>query len=257
MRICLIGNSHLGPVAAASSRRMQEAPQMRLGHYIDRTYGKVPIHLTAQDRVETMSSFRLEEGMNISTTVSVPDWDAFVVVGLGFSLIRLVEKWSIFQPDYLSARMGTHLLVPELVDGYDNESMDSTKALDLIGKLRSLTDKPISLVPGPMPAAWVTKRTGGRFDSFLPFVDPRNRAFLLLQFEKQIERLQAKSVRVIRPPADALIDGMWTRNELCLGQPSDASPGSFYARGDFYHMNRMYGDMVSKEIVRSLHDVRV
>jgi hypothetical protein len=250
MRVCLIGNSHLGPIAAASAHRMREIPELRIGHYIDRTYGKVPLKMVSQTGAETLTSFRVEEGDNISSTVSVEEWDAFAVVGLGFSLIRLVERWTTFQPDRLPASIGKHLLVPDLVDGYDDASMDTTRALGLISKLRALTDKPISLVPGPLPASWVLNRDGGRFDSFHPFSEHRNRAFLLAQYEKQINRVREMGVRVITPPEDTVIDEMWTRTEFCLGQPSDHSPDSFYAKGDFYHMNRDYGDLVSRSIMQ-------
>ncbi|XAS65990.1 hypothetical protein V3C33_10720 [Micrococcaceae bacterium Sec5.7] len=229
---------------------MSETSGLRIGHYIDRTYGKVPLKLVGRASAGAMASFLIEEGDNISSMVAVEDWDAFVVVGLGFSLVRLVEKWTSFQPDCLSEPVGEHLLVPELVDGYDNAGMDTTKALALIRKLRTLTDKPISLVPGPLPAAWVLNRSGGRFDSFQPFAGYRNRAFLLAQFEKQVNRVRAMGVDVVNPPEETVIDDMWTRTEFCLGQPSDPSPDSFYAKGDFYHMNREYGDLVSRSIMQ-------
>lgn len=252
----MIGNSHLGPVAQASARRILESPGLLIGHYIDRTYGKVPLRLVGDATFSDMPSILIEESSDISSAVDIAKWDKFVVVGLGFSVIRLVEHWTVFQPDALPFTVGEHLLVPDLVDGYNDAVMDSTKAMNLIRGLRSMTTKPISLVPAPLPAAWVQSRLGERFDPFHTFRNSNSRAYLVDQFENQVNRVRALDVDVLAPPEDAIIDQIWTKNEFCLGEPSNTYADSFYSRGDFYHMNREYGERVSRKIFRDFIGVR-
>jgi hypothetical protein len=250
MRVCMIGNSHLGPIAKASARRMREVPGLRIGHFIDRTYGSVPLKLVGTSSAEVVGSIKIEDKPAVPSIVDIAEWDSFVVVGLGFSLIRLVEKWADFQPDALPPILGDHLLVPELAEGYDDAVMDSTKALTVIRVLRSMTDKPVSLLPAPLPAEWVASRSGERFEPFRLFSEEDHKRYVADQFERQLGRIRDLGVEVVRPPQETVIDRIWTRDAFCLGNPSMGDENSFYARGDFYHMNEEYGEYVSQEIFR-------
>lgn len=239
MKIGLIGNSHLGPIAAAASRDSRH----ETGRYISRTYGTLPLKLISKNTAEVVREIRIEDQPLVSSVLSVDDWDAFVVVGCGYSLVRLVENWTKFQPDVLPAKIGQYLVPEDLYPGYENAVMDTTQAVRIAGQLQNVTDKPVYLVPAPLPAEWVLGREGGRFKGFHPFANLQCRNYLLGRMSGQLNRLEAKGIKPIVQPDSTIQNHMWTRTEFCLGQPEDTSEKSFYTRGDFYHMNKDFGSV--------------
>ncbi|BCW85363.1 hypothetical protein NicSoilE8_30360 [Arthrobacter sp. NicSoilE8] len=239
MKISLIGNSHLGPIAAAASGDTRH----ETGHYISRTYGKLPLKIISKNSAVVVPEIRIEDQPHVQSVLNIDDWDAFVVVGCGYSVVRLVENWSEYQPDALPAEIGQYLVPEDLYPGYENEVMDTTQAVRIAVQLQSVTDKPIYLVPAPLPAEWVLRREGGRFESFHPFSDPQCRDYLLGRVSDQLRRLEKRGIRPIVQPGSTIDSQIWTKTEFCLGQPNDTSEKSFYSRGDFYHMNKDFGSV--------------
>lgn len=248
MRICLVGNSHLGPIAAAASRDLEN----ETGHFISRTYGKVPLKIMGKNYATVVPEIRIEDKLQVSAILNVDDWDAFVVVGCGFSVVRLVEKWTVYQPEALTLDLGGYLVPDELYSAHENDIMDSSQASRILGQLKEATDKPVYLVPAPLPAEWAGKRDGPRFEPFRIFSDVANRKYLLNRMDFQLDRMISKGVAPIYQPESTSIDSLWTKTEFCLGQPDDTSEGSFYARGDFYHMNKAFGLIYWNEIQRQI-----
>ncbi len=249
MKICFIGNSHLGPIAAASHVVSSGIPGLEMVHYISRTYGALPLKMFSPTDVESFPYVKIENRQDVDSLINVDDWDAFVIVGFGFSLIRLVEKWVEFQPDSLGVDLGGHLLVPGFVDAYENECMDSTQAVRLMRRVRDMTGKPIYLVPAPFPAEWAGNREGEKFRPFRAIKASGEEPAAISAFERQLRRLPGRRIKPIKQPQSTVTDLMWTDEAFALGQPSERSETSFYARGDFYHMNKTFGEIYLREIV--------
>lgn len=249
MRICLVGNSHLGPIAAAASRDRGSDT----GHFISRTYGKVPLKIFGKNHAAVIPEIRIEDKPHVPASINVDDWDAFVVVGCGFSVVRLVEKWTAYQPEALSVELGQYLVPDELYSAYENDIMDSSQAFRIIRQFNEVTDKPVYIVPAPLPAEWAMEREGQRFVPFRKFSDDASRDYLMRRMDFQLARMVENGVTPISQPESTRTGSLWTKTEFCLGQPGDTSEESFYARGDFYHMNKSFGEVYWEEIRRRIH----
>lgn len=253
MKVCFIGNSHLGPIAAVSHTVAAEEPGTKIASFISRTYGTVPLKVIAEADAEVFPFVKIDVRTGADSVLSLDDWDAIVVVGFGFSLIRLVERWGHFQPDSLAADLGGHYLVQEFANDSDDECMDTTQAVRLIRRLREMTVKPIYLVPAPLPAEWAAERDGQSFEPFRKLREAGDEKRSLSAFDRQLRRLPGRRIKPVRQPASLTTGGMWTPSEFCLGRPEDNEEGSFYARGDFYHMNKEFGEIYLREILRTIH----
>ncbi|OFI39654.1 hypothetical protein BIU82_00900 [Arthrobacter sp. SW1] len=239
-------------MAAVSGAVASSLPDTEVANYISRTYGTVPLKVISESDAEVFPFVKIDGKSGAGSILSLDDWDAIVVVGFGFSLIRLVERWGQFQPDSLNADLGGHYLVPEFSDGNDNECIDSSQAVRLLRRLREMTAKPIYLVPAPLPAEWAAVREGDAFSSYRKLREAGDERRAVAAFDSQLRRLPGRRIKPIRQPQSLTRGGMWTPSEYCLGRPEDAAEGSFYARGDFYHMNKEFGEVYLREILRTV-----
>lgn len=238
MRICFIGNSHLGHAGRAVRSLLRERPH-EADLFIERSYGTAPLTLRRDDEVHHLDRIPVDPKGGVE--VDVADYDAFVVVGLMFSLVRQVEACVEFQRDtYRGPRPGQIVSEPmyqHFLDGL----YDATKAVLVLDLLQRLTDRPVWLVPQPLPLSWVRHRTGERFEVFGDLHAAGEAERTLQDFRRQVARVRERGVAVLDQPASTVVDRMFTRDEFGLADPADESETSFYRRGDFYHMNAQYG----------------
>ncbi|MEE2528804.1 hypothetical protein V1639_07155 [Pseudarthrobacter sp. J75] len=228
---------------------MNEFPGVQVGHYISRTYGALPLKVYSENDADVFSFVKIEDRPGVSSVLSLSDWDAFIVVGFGYSLVRLVEQWGAYQPDFLKADFGGHLLRADFASDYENHCMDTTQAVRLLHRLREMTSKPIYLVPAPLPAEWAAKRDGAKFDAWRAIHEAGDEAHAVAAYERQLRRLPGRRIKPIKQPQATISGTIWTRSEYALGQPNDAADDSFFARGDFYHMNKSFGEIALREIM--------
>jgi hypothetical protein len=238
MRICFIGNSHLGHAGRAVRALLKDTPH-EADLFIERSYGTEPLAIRHGDGVDTLA--RVPVDPRSGTEVRVQDYDAFVVVGLMFSLIRQVERSVDFQRDtYRGPRRG-QIASEAMYQHYLDGLFDETKARLVLDILQRATDRPAWLIPQPLPLSWVRERTGERFEVFGDLYASGEVERTLADFHRQTERVRERGVQVLPQPESTVVDGMFTRDEFGLADPRDQTEKSFYRRGDFYHMNADYG----------------
>lgn len=254
MKICFIGNSHLGPLAASSLAMESETNTEKRAFFISRTYGQQPLRIVGDSEVAVLDMVNLDIRSGADSVIFTEEWDHFVIVGFGFSLIAMVESWKDYQPDEFPADLGGQLLTPDLTAEYNDYVVDNTQAGRLISKLREVTNKPISLVPAPLPAEWARTESGERLEAFHSFADESAESFVLRSFAQQKQRFLAKGVGVMTQPNDTVAGSMWTQTEYCLGQPGVEDPKEFFNRRDFYHMNKKFGERLLTSILDQLHE---
>lgn len=238
MRICFIGNSHLGHAGRAVRSLLRDTPH-EADLFIERSYGTEP--LTIHNGAGTHRFDHIPMDPRLGTEFRVEDYDAFVVVGLMFSLIRQVEGSVDFQRDtYRGPRPG-QIASEAMYQHYLDGLFDETKARLVMDTLQQVTDRPIWLVPQPLPLSWVRDRTGERFEVFGDLYAAGEADRTLADFHRQVERVRERGVQVLPQPESTIVDDMFTRSEFGLADPQDQSEKSFYRRGDFYHMNVDFG----------------
>lgn len=238
MRICLIGNSHLGHAGRAVRSLLRDTPHAA-DLFIERSYGTEPLTIHSGEGAHRFEHIPMDP--RLGTEVRMEDYDAFVVVGLMFSLIRQVEASVDFQRDtYRGPRRGqiaSEAMYQHFLDGL----FDATKARLVMDTLQQATDRPVWLIPQPLPLSWVRNRTGERFEVFGDLHASGETERTLADFHRQVERVRERGVQVLPQPESTVEDEMFTRDEFGLADPQDQSEKSFYRRGDFYHMNVDYG----------------
>jgi hypothetical protein len=238
MRICFIGNSHLGHAGRAVRALLKDTPH-EADLFIERSYGTESLAIRHGEGVDALA--RVPVDPRSGAEVRVEDYDAFVVVGLMFSLVRQVERSVDFQRDtYRGPRPG-QIASEAMYQHYLDGLFDATKARLVMDTLRRVTDRPVWLVPQPLPLSWVRHRTGERFEVFGDLYACGEAERTLADFNRQVERVRQRGVQVLPQPVSTVVDGMFTRDEYGLADPQDQSEESFYQRGDFYHMNADYG----------------
>lgn len=254
MKICFIGNSHLGPLAVSSRDANAKTEFEKRAFYISRTYGTQVLKLVGETQVATLDMVKIDGKTIVDSTLFTEDWDHFVVMGFGFSVISMVESWKEYQPDALPIDLGGQLLTPEVATSYNNYRVAQSQASRLLATLRKITDKPITLVPAPLPAEWAATESGERLEAFHAFKDNNAERYLLDNFAKQKARFAAQGIDVISQPQESISGSMWTKTSLCLGQPGVSDPKGFFERRDFYHMNKFFGNIMLKSVIDHLYE---
>ncbi|MGP5124575.1 hypothetical protein ACTXJU_17080 [Glutamicibacter ardleyensis] len=254
MKICFIGNSHLGPLAVASQNTRPNSEDEKRKFYISRTYGTQLLKLVGEKQVSTLDMVKIDSKSVTDSTLFTDEWDHFVVVGFGFSVISMVESWKEYQPDALPFDLGGQLLTPELAESYNNYRVAQSQVSRLLTNLRSVTDKPITLVPAPLPAEWAATESGDRLEAFHAFQDASAEKYLLEKFQDQKARFVAQGIRIVDQPQETLSGAMWTKTSLCLGQPQTSDSKGFFERRDFYHMNKSFGKIMLDSIIDNLYE---
>ncbi|MFC9935945.1 hypothetical protein [Glutamicibacter sp. NPDC127525] len=254
MKICFIGNSHLAPLAVTSHGVKPESSTEERKFYISRTYGNQPLKIVGTKDVATLDMVKIEATSTSESTVFAEDWDHFVVLGFGFSVVSMIESWKEYQPDDLPFDLGGQLLTPEVSISYTNHRIAQSQASRLISILRRVTDKPVTLVPAPLPAEWAGTESGERLEAFHAFNDNQAERYLLENYESQKNRFIANGIRVIEQPEESKRGSMWTKTSLCLGQPDAPDERGFFKRRDFYHMNKTFGKMMLSRIISELYE---
>lgn len=244
MRIDFVGNSHLGTISMALTKLSGDHD---VAHFVSRTYGTVDATLVGTEGSATLTYIKLTDPAKFGHTIQLSDCDLVVVVGLNFSLVQVVKLWESFQPVEAIGDYGVPSLSEDLWNAYVDAAFDGTFMLRTLHKLRQLGGPPAAAIPQPAPAEWVSTRQGESFAIYHELLANGDWPRVLSDFERQVRRLEDSGVRVFRQPLSTLAQNGFTENEFAMGDPSDTSEESFYARGDFYHMNNEYAGRVASE----------
>lgn len=253
MRIDFIGNSHLGAMAPMLTRNRGER---EVAHYISRTYGTTPAAVMGHDGGVELPWIRLEESSRYGHVVDLRRSDLVVLMGLRFSLVQMVSLWKHFHPVDVEADYASPALGPDLWDAYVDAAFDATDMMRVARRLPADRRARTVAVPQPAPARWAGRREGSAYQIYRRLVGTGDWGRVLSDFRRQMDRLEASGIEVFQQPEATLAAPGFTRDELAKGDPQDTREDSFYSRGDFYHMNNDFADLVAPELYAWL-DARI
>lgn len=253
MKISFIGNSHLGTIAPALSRNRG---QVDVEHFISRTYGTVSARLVGTQGHVDLPFIKLKDQTQAGDTLNLPTTDVTVAVGLNFSLIQVAKLWEHFIPVDAQGEYRAPTLSGDLWNAYVDAAFDSTHMTQIVEHLRSLGAGSVIAVPAPAPAEWVTHREGESFALYQALLRNGDWARVVHDFARQVDRLADRGVVVFEQPSSTTNEFGFSLDQFAMGDPSDTSEGSFYSRGDFYHMNGAFGTVFAAEFYEWL-DARV
>jgi hypothetical protein len=225
MRLCVIGNSHVGALKLGCSDGdvtffASHARTLRT------LYPKDGCLVSDQPDVRKWLAFT-SGGQD---SIRVADYDAFLIAGCGLGLPTL---GMMYETHRLSkhATGGEQIIsaaaLEQAVAGLVRYSL-ATRVADLV---RQLTDAPIAILPDPLPAPWIVQK-------HQPWLaDEDIRRTLTTLYREQVVQIPHP---VLEQPAST-VDGDFTKEEFSRGSLKLLEYNRRHAQDEPYHMNADYG----------------
>lgn len=226
MRICVVGNSHMGCLKQAWDSLAPHHPGIKAGFFglpaggLRALAARPDGRLGVDDPDAQQMLSRIAGG---APDLDPAAWDGFVLTGLAVNLRpQRVEYW----PDRrLSAAVRTALVRARFAP---------TAMAHVLRLLRASRPCPVWLVPQPLSR----RRPGETIPELPPHAQSAEQALADLRLA-----LEDETTRVVGQPTGSIIDGLWTDaryGEGAVGIASAQEKGS----EDFGHMNAAYGRLI-------------
>jgi hypothetical protein len=124
-----------------------------------------------------------------------------------------------------------------------------SKAMRVLDALRLNTSKPVYYAQQPLPLEWVLDRPEDRLRFFRDLADSKDFDAFLAEYQDRLVQLGAGRGYVLAQPESTLGRPGFTQNRFGLADTADLSPDSTYSKGDYFHMNAQYGELVVDQLI--------
>lgn len=248
--VCLIGNSHLAALALGWRQVADRYPGVSM------TFFGSPAGtlrgLRAEDGRLVPGTPKLRETLAaISGGIDVIDtaaYDEFWLVGMGFGSQRMMavyeKSWAEDQqPDPHRAPVSTELFRTAVL-----ANLTSSLAMELHRRLRSITDKPIRIMPEPMLSAAVLDTPDERFDAWRLAATRGEEPSLAAMWRDALAELRQDGGVAAEQPAATLASQLFSDPRFGKGSIRlTTALQTAHTDDDYAHMNADYGAMVLAE----------
>lgn len=265
MKLCVIGNSHAGMLAAA----FRDAPLPGVDVTFFARQGKAldQVRLRAGElRMPNRDARKAMAKMGMPGRIRVDAFDAFVIVGMtatAFALAPMVAGHAVYGwPSAMaeieaSGRTGRPLMSVAALTAALRAAIEGNTACGMIAKIRRQSRAPILLVPQPYPSVDVLARK----DSFQGFRQLHRRgdgaaaAAVLDAAHREVFGPMA-ALRYLPPPGGTVAEGFLTQSRFTRGATRLDATGQ-QPDADILHANAAYGALVAQQIARELEEFSV
>jgi hypothetical protein len=237
MRLCIIGNSHIGcfkwawPTIGPESERFRETFFGAPHKSVCATRLKGNALLPVED---AKPHFKLASGG--LDRIRLDRYDAYLLVGLGFGVGnpgRVYEKHRLAR----HALAGEFVISEACMEESTDDALRSSPALNIARMIRSVSAAPIVVSPTPQPLQKILSVEGGG-DSRWSEDDVRQ--YLYWVFCRSAVRTAAREgISVFLQPEETLRDG-FTRWRFGFGAERPA---------DYQHMKKEFGHLILSELL--------
>ncbi|MCD4852200.1 hypothetical protein LN996_15390 [Arthrobacter sp. AK01] len=224
-------------------------PTMQAGFHIERTYGTLP--LTLQSGSTKVAEFP-DITCAYSADVDLNSYDAFIVFGMHYSLTALAKTHAKYRSAENKGNNGAYLLSKPAYSAMTDELFQFSKAKRVIDAVRKNSNLPVFYAQQPMPLEWIIGRQDRNLGFFKSIVDSDDIDQLLDTYGVMLNRLEDEGVRVLRQPPQTLAEPGFTKSHYGMADVEDQTPESPYTKGDYFHMNSHYGELVTQDILNEL-----
>lgn len=247
MKICLIGNSH---ASGAYSLIKNGISTFEIDFFLERSSGNSCLKVIddSEDEVVEIEDVMLTRLAPVKTS----RYDAFAIYSMGFSFGRCVEIYRDYAPDAYRNEKAKYLVSDDFFDAAIESILLESKAVRIMRALRSFSDRPIILVPQPLPLEWAVTRSLRRTEVFAEALKKDFLEHVFKVYATVIDKLRREGFVVLEQPRETLTLKYFTLSEFGLADPADDRPDSLYARGDFFHANQAYAKIVLKDLEAEL-----
>jgi len=249
MRVCLIGNSHLGclklgwdEIATRHSDTKVTffgTPRRTILHLRARQHRLVP----TTESVET-SFMRTSDGLSV---IDPQLYDAFVICGLTVSSVLVMGLACRYTPDSLSHLSERHLVSDDFFKAILAEMNQASAGYKTAKRLRRITDKPILILPPPMPSEQITLKQ----PRLTKFQQDESGTRLATLVQEAVESLDKDVAEFVWQPQQTLAHGVFTQHEFSTNS-SRLLTDEKHSDDDAIHMNGEFGAAALTDILGRL-----
>ena len=245
MRTAIVGSSH----AAAFRLAAPEDP--------DVTYFATPAGATrtfeVNDGALVSTSERVRRALARSSggpsDVHPSDFDGFAIVGLvelpHIAAIGLTHQTLRHAGGSTKLALISEACLSTAITGAVGRR---SLAAATLHKLSSITQKPIVVVPSPLPSIDILNHPRhGRLW--------KTRQFIRDTMALYDAALDAMHPWIVRQPPDTIEDGIFTKHEFARGSQMLRETGDAHPSGECFHMNRAFGEIMLRETLDTLRRI--
>lgn len=251
-QVCVIGNSHIAAIKLGWDIVQSEHPDIKLTFFgspgRDLNDLRVENGSLVPGSEKTLENLRsTSEG---ESEIRVENFDVFLIVALDFGIRRLEEIYRNYRSEeHKNLRSADQYISNACFMQAARGSLKDTWAFDIAKKLKQLVDRPILILPQPLPSEDITL--------VRPFwrtmVQYGDDVSLAHSFARISSELAESDKHILRQPDETKAGEIFTKRKYCEG--AVRFRGNFNTKlpdGEFKHMNQEYGVVALRNIVHLL-----
>jgi hypothetical protein len=223
MNICILGNSHVGALKRAYDKISTDYPDIQITFFAQRGYDLTELDvdngkLVANSDVLRQAIMFTSGGID---SIAPESYDIFLIYALGT------------KPNFVAPGIYYSSQVKELALA---DIANNSAAMNLIKKIRCLTDKPIYLGHDPLPAGQSNDVPADDHGMYIDGIKKINDHIY-----------QKLNVKLLMQPLETLVS--WNRTNINFSSGSerlavgDVSDAQIHPEDDEIHMNDQFGEM--------------
>ena len=242
MKVCFVGNSHLGAIYKAWKVLRKQYPWLCIDFFIERSAGTHPLQIVSCLE-GGKRAMRLENLLVMKEDpIDVGAYDAFFAFALGLSVIPVMHLYKHYRADAHAWSDQMRLLSDECFHLAAVGQLNESKAMSVARALREHSGKPIHLVAQARPNEHVLDRSEGYLSCYASAVAAGDEAALELTYLHAAGTVCGSvGANLIDQPEETRRSPMLTHGRFGVADPANCGEGSSYAKDDFWHMNDQYG----------------
>lgn len=240
MRIAVIGNSHLAAYQLGWHSIQEHYPGIQVIFFGSPTTSMRALRVESKSLVPTKDLVRQNLVWTSGGLDHVPgDFDAYVLVGMGVSLVHLMSLLKIHRPPsfYDPADKEQQLVSDRAFSCFMGATLGNSTGLMVLDKLKLITGAPVIYAPNPYPSTRLLHDITYQY-----YTDGPTRAMVCDFYKGFLPSLVRRGAVVFDQPFESVVDNMFTKDEFCRGSVK-LKPGmsSLHRADDYFHMNAKFG----------------
>lgn len=247
LRIGLLGNSHLAAFRLGWNEISHEYPDLDLIFFGAIKGLMTKFAVQNGQMVPTVDRAKESIAATSNGMTFIPgNFDAYLIVGLGYGLERLLINFRRHRPPRFNDAARYNLISEDFAIAGMQDYLANCQSMEVVGLLRQITSSPIYIVPSPYFSHDVLTDSG--FVSWCGDVPLRNWVFDF--YKSSVEDLSVR-FPVIEQPQSTIVDSMFSKAEFCRGGVTldQNFKNSKLTKKDYRHFNAEFGSVSLREVL--------
>ena len=217
-RLCVIGDSHSGPLQAAI--RLKEFPADEVDFFVSHVDYMREIELEGSALVT--GSAKLAEIFRSANSgkgqIELAAYDRVILIGLDFGMLWMANLYYHYSTDSMAPPdPGKYMVSDDVFLEVAERLYDSSEALRLARLIRSVSDVPLTLVAAPNPGEGLPAEKLKGYPPYHQIVSNGDDAALAALFRQFCERIgKANQIEVIPPMPEVAANGVFNLREYSM-----------------------------------------